>query len=48
LNFLGFSLHTIKGDGGILTIEVIFVEAIVVGKTNSRVKNMIKLDIYKK
>jgi hypothetical protein len=41
LNFLGFSLCTTKGDGGIFTTEIVLPEAILVGKTTSRVKNMI-------
>jgi len=36
-----FSLCTTKSDGGILNTKVVLAKAILVGKTNSQVKNMI-------
>jgi hypothetical protein len=41
VQFIDFSLYTIKDDGGILTIKIVLVEVILIEKTNSRVKNMI-------
>jgi hypothetical protein len=41
VQLIDFSLCTVKDDGGILTIKIVLVEAILIGKTNSRVKNMI-------